>query len=448
MTEMTKYCLTKNYPPINVSLNEMKVFFAILIVSGYNVLPRRHMYWSHTEDVYNEAISNAMRRDRFDKIMQSLHFNANVIIDKQDKYAKLRPLLQHLQKKFMLHYVPLQSISHDEAMIEYFGKHSCKQAIRNKPIRFGYKVWCQNSTEGYLISFEVYQGKTHSGNEDLEAKFGKCSSTVLHLLSSFTDDKKHFPYHIYCDNLFTSVPLLLQLKNLGYEGTGTMRANRLDSSCPITSVKCFEKKPRGSSETFTGNIGDKTVKISRWKDNSVVTVASTIYGEAPVSKVGRWSKEKMKHIDLPIPKAVSNYNRNMGGTDQMDQNINAYRIGIRGKKWWWSIFTWTIDVSVQNAWILARGAGCSIDQLEFRRGIALSYLKRFQVLPLTRGMKSSHIPGADDARYHNIGHMPKPTDQNKRRKCAAESCKSQTRVECSKCDVGLCIDCFIDYHKK
>ena len=234
-------------------------------------------------------------------------------------------------------------------MIEYFGKHSCKQAIRNKPIRFGYKVWCQNSTEEYLISFKVYQGKTHSGNEDLEAKFGKCSSTVLHLLSSFTDDKKHFPYHIYCDNLFTSVPLLLQLKNFGYEGTGTMRANRLDSSCPITSVKCFEKKPRGSSEIFTGNIGDKTEKISRWKDNSVVTVASTIYGEAPVSKVGCWSKEKMKHIDVPIPKAVSNYNRNMGGTDQMDQNINAYRIGIRGKKWWWSIFTWTIDVSVQNA---------------------------------------------------------------------------------------------------
>ena len=99
MTEMTKYCLTKNYPPINVSLNEMKVSFAILIVSGYNVLPRRHMYWSHAEDVYNEAISNAMRRNRFDKIMHSLHFNANVIIDKQDKYAKLRPLFQHLQKK-------------------------------------------------------------------------------------------------------------------------------------------------------------------------------------------------------------------------------------------------------------------------------------------------------------------------------------------------------------
>ena len=147
---------------------------------------------------------------------------------------------------------------------------------------------------------------------------------MLHLLSSFTDDKKHFPYHIYCDNLFTSVPLLLQLKNLGYEGTGIMRTNRLDSSCPITLVKCFEKKTRGSSETFTGNIGDKTVKISRWKDNSVLTVASTIYGEDPVSKVGRWSKEKMKHIDVPIPKAVSNYNRNMGGTDQMDQNINAY----------------------------------------------------------------------------------------------------------------------------
>ena len=39
----------------------------------------------------------------------------------------------------MLHFVPSQHISHDEAMVEYFGKHSCKLAIRNKQIRFAIK---------------------------------------------------------------------------------------------------------------------------------------------------------------------------------------------------------------------------------------------------------------------------------------------------------------------
>ena len=34
--QMTKYCLKNNWPDINLSLTELKVFCAILLVSGYN----------------------------------------------------------------------------------------------------------------------------------------------------------------------------------------------------------------------------------------------------------------------------------------------------------------------------------------------------------------------------------------------------------------------------
>ena len=61
--------------------------------------------------------------------------------------------------------MPQENVSHDESMIEYFGKHGCKQAIRNKPIRFWYKVWCQNTVSGFLFAFDLYQGKTYKGNE-------------------------------------------------------------------------------------------------------------------------------------------------------------------------------------------------------------------------------------------------------------------------------------------
>ena len=64
----------------------------------------------------------------------------------------------------------------------------------------------------------------------------------------------------------------------------------------------------------------------------------------------------------------------MGGTDRMDQNVNAYRIAVRGKKWWWPLFTWLVDVCVQNAWILSICAGKNIDLLGFRREIVMSYL--------------------------------------------------------------------------
>ena len=101
--QMTRYCLKKNWPDGGVSINELRVFFAIFIVSGYNSLPSTSLYWSHDPEVHNKAISNAMRRNRFDTIKKCLHFNDTDNLDKNDKYCKLRPLISHLQKKFMEH---------------------------------------------------------------------------------------------------------------------------------------------------------------------------------------------------------------------------------------------------------------------------------------------------------------------------------------------------------
>ena len=68
-----------------------------------------------------------MRQDRFEVIIKCLHFNDNDILDKYDKYSKIWPFLDYLQGKFSEHFVPPQKISHDEAMIEYFGRHGYKQ---------------------------------------------------------------------------------------------------------------------------------------------------------------------------------------------------------------------------------------------------------------------------------------------------------------------------------
>lgn len=95
------------------------------------------------------------------------------------------------------------------------------------------------------------------------------------------------------------------------------------------------QRKRGCIEVSTANIAGDKVFVSRWKDNAVVTVASTRFAANPEGSVKRWSKTDKKHIQVPIPHAINNYNRNMGGTDRTDQNVNAYRISIRGKKWWW-----------------------------------------------------------------------------------------------------------------
>ena len=54
-------------------------------------------------------------------------------------------------------------------------------SILDKPVRFGYKVWSDNTDLVYLCAFDVYQGKTFKSNGEIE----KCLENVMLLSSSY-----------------------------------------------------------------------------------------------------------------------------------------------------------------------------------------------------------------------------------------------------------------------
>ena len=131
------------------SIHEMRRFLAILLISGYCQVPRRRLYFSYSEDVRNDAICRAMSRQRFEEILSSLHLANNNQLDSGDKYAKVRPLLDALGEKFIKYFPIQQHLCVDESMVPYYGRHSGKMFLKGKPIRFGYKVWCCCTREGY-----------------------------------------------------------------------------------------------------------------------------------------------------------------------------------------------------------------------------------------------------------------------------------------------------------
>ena len=250
---------------------------------------------------------------------------------------------------------------------------SSKQAIRNKPIRFGYKVWCQNNPSGYLVSFDSYQGKTFEANVEEEENFEKCSATILHLLRNYSSDKIDLSYVFYCDNLFTTLPLAHELLQRDYNSVGFIRQNRMGKKCLLKDVKTVSKENRGAYDGAKARFKGKEIFVTQWKDNAVFTLASSLYGVEPLGTKKRWSKTERKHIYIDTPFVVCQYNKNMGGTDRMDQTINAYPVSIRGKKWWWCLFTWLLDVSITNVWILFQAKGEALPQIDFRRAIVHSY---------------------------------------------------------------------------
>ena len=160
--------------------------------------------------------------------MHNLHFNDNSNIDGSDRLYKLKPLLEHLQSKFLLLNPLDEHLSIDESMIPYYGRHFAKQFIRGKPIRFGYKNWALCSSKGDMYSFYVYVGKTDQAGR---SELGAGGDVVMNLLSR-ANVPHNQGYKVFFDNFFTSIMLLDRLSSVGICETGTIRENRLQN-CPL-----------------------------------------------------------------------------------------------------------------------------------------------------------------------------------------------------------------------
>ena len=283
----------------------------------------------------------------------------NVCLAPNDKYSKVRPLFDLLNRRFIQYFPREQNLSIDESMIPYYGKNSLKQHIKGKPIRFGYKQWVIATPLGYACRLEPY----HRAGTGFDKQYSLGYGVVMGLVG-------HLPqgpwYHVF----FISLRLLKGLSDLGIAATGTIRSNRTEK-CPI-DIKALNKRERGSFD-FRHDREDDLIVCS-WNDNSVVTLASNNDNVEPLAKVQRWSAKEKKKVLLDQPNQIKCYNSNMGGVDRLDQNVGTYRISIRSKKWWWPVSAFLPDVSINNAWLLYRLSLAhnknAMDQLAFKRSVA------------------------------------------------------------------------------
>ena len=217
--ETVKYASQKGESQFVVTVEELYRYFGILLLSGYNKMPFRRMYWETRPDANNFLVSQSMSRNRFEKIHQYLHFNDNMSIDYNDRVYKIRPIIDHLNACFGQFFQPLgQKYSLDEAMEPYYGHHSMKQFIRGKPIRYGFKLWCLTSPQGYLVKFQPYTGSDKTPGKPVGASVTEnlCIGTIPQGSC------------IYMDNYFTSLPLMETLSQENLYAIGTIRNDRIE----------------------------------------------------------------------------------------------------------------------------------------------------------------------------------------------------------------------------
>ncbi|KAF2886361.1 hypothetical protein ILUMI_19813 [Ignelater luminosus] len=74
------------------------------------------------------------------------------------------------------------------------------------------------------------------------------------------------------------------------------------------------------------NVDGTVVSVESWYDNKFVNMMSTYVGNIPIRDVRRFSKKDNIHITVPCPKAVTVYNKYMGGVDLLDSMLGYHRI--------------------------------------------------------------------------------------------------------------------------
>ena len=149
--------------------DEIIAFLGINFLMGYHVLPYLTDYWSNEADICVPFVSGCMPRDRFLEIRRNLHFADNSTDlprdnSDRDRAFKIRQIINHFNDSFAnaMENTEHQSVDeHMNDMIKFKGRNAMKQYMKNKPIKWGFKMWARCcSRTGYLFQFDYYTGLT------------------------------------------------------------------------------------------------------------------------------------------------------------------------------------------------------------------------------------------------------------------------------------------------
>lgn len=243
----------------------------MLIIMGIVVQPRLEMYWMTTHPlVTTSGITSVMPLVRFEQLFRFLHLNDSsrqLPSDDSghDKLFKVRKLLDIVTPLFESEYVLHKEVSIDEAMIPFKGRLAFKQYMKDKPTKWGIKVFtlCE-ATNGYVKRLQVYTGKKL---DDGTASVGLCSQVVLDLMAGF-EQKGH---ELYTDNYYTSPQLFQCLYDKGINACGTARPNR--KHFPKELVQKKKRHERG----FYDYRSNGPLLAIRWMDKRYIYFVTTLH---------------------------------------------------------------------------------------------------------------------------------------------------------------------------
>ena len=228
-------------------------------------------------------------------------------------------------------------------MVPHKGRLSFKQYIKNKPVRWGIKLWvlCEAKT-GYVFNFQVYLGKEEGAVEHNLAR-----RVVKHLLAPI-EGKYH---NLYMDNFYCDPHLFLELETKKVLACGTIRANRKGFPKDIVVTLAMEKRMNRGDYIWRSH---GSLVAMAWYDKRPVYLISTIHPPESVgapTTVLRCSQAGPCE-PVPCPPAQCAYQENMGEVDLADQILQSFSVIRKSRKAWKKLFYYGLEVCLLNSFTI------------------------------------------------------------------------------------------------
>ncbi|XP_072140441.1 piggyBac transposable element-derived protein 4-like [Dermacentor andersoni] len=430
-----------------VTPDELVKFIGLLIYMGIVNVPRIHLYWNTSRLFSGLLPRNVMPRRRFSALLRFLSVTdpEETTVATHGRLHRVLWLLQHVNTTSAELFQPARNLSVDERMVKSKGRSGIRQYMRDKIVKWGYKLWVlADSQTGYSVQFYVYAGKRETAS---------ASGLAFDVVTQLCDKYINQGYIIYMDNFYTSASLFAHLLNRKTLACGTTRKDRRCFPSELKDVSWEKKAKRGDVRWLRRN----NILYLQWKDRKVVHMMSTAHTANRHVTATRKERRGGVWTIIPIEKPVliEDYNSGMLGVDKSDQLIASFNVLMKCVRWWKTLFFHCIDIAVVNSFILFQEhrqqhlstpelqRSAHFDQLSFRLELTQ------QLLELDDEEVARVYPVPKEVPHH-------PQKMRKRRNCRMcyqeRKIEQKTNVFCENCEVHLCLtktrNCFTAWHER
>nr|XP_033932692.1 piggyBac transposable element-derived protein 4-like [Pseudochaenichthys georgianus] len=441
-----------------LTVRDFYVFLAIIIFSGLVHVHHRSDYWRRKWPYNFQFPADRMSRARFEAILWSLHMS-DPEEDKEnerksntaeyDRLFKIKPLYTDIVAACKAHFQPYRNISIDERMVASKARISKKQYAKDKPIKWGYKLFVlADSSTAYTWNFFVHTGKSESTTGP-----GLSYSSVMDLLPLPLLGQG---YTLFVDSFYTSPALFEELSTKNIGCCGTIRKNKMEF--PRAELNDLPKNAERGDLRW---IRRGKLLFVKWMDTREVSVCSTVHEafsgqtvQRKVKQAGVWQTKT-----VPVPDAMLDYSRSMGGVDVSDTLIGNYSVHHKTMKWYKTYFYHFMDIAVVNSFLLHK------ELIKMRKdpsGTRPHSQKSFREQLAADMLEFAGVPAAEAAAAAPPSPPPltcMPVYYGEDATASRKYCKNcsnagnkrvKTPVCCRKCMVPLCFtsrkNCFKEWH--